>query len=169
MRVMLAWCCVGMVIMGGCAKEPGSSELLRLPLDGVAEVLTRTGVKFDRDISADQNGSLCITTTGRTTVYLCETGDLDVEDALLVYQAKLRTRELQGKAYLEMVCHFPGQGDYFSRALETALSGTTGWTAQATPFVLKRGENPDNIKLNLVVDGIGVVWIDDLHLRGEAN
>ena len=54
--------------------------------------------------------------------------------------------------YLEMVCHFPGKGDFFSRALDAALSGTTGWTAQETAFVLKPGENPDNIKLNVVIE-----------------
>lgn len=169
MRVMLVWCCVSMTVLGGCAKEPASNELMRFPLDGVAGLLTRTGIEFDKDITSDQNGSLRITTTERKTVRLYETGDLNMEDARLVYQAKLRTRELQGKAYLEMECHFPDRGNYFSRALDTALSGSTPWTVQATPFVLKPGENPDNIKLNLVVDGSGVVWIDDMRLLKEPR
>jgi hypothetical protein len=35
---------------------------------------------------------------------------------------------------------------------------------QETPFFLKKGENPDNVKINLVVNGKGSVWIDDIRL-----
>jgi hypothetical protein len=39
-----------------------------------------------------------------------------------------------------------------------------------TPFFLKKGENPENVKLNLVVDGVGTVWIDDIQLiRGPLR
>jgi len=33
-----------------------------------------------------------------------------------------------------------------------------------TPFFFKKGENPDNIKLNLIIKGKGTVWIDDIRL-----
>jgi hypothetical protein len=50
------------------------------------------------------------------------------------------------------------------------LTGTTDWTTAETPFLLKRGENPDNVKLNLVIDGKGTVWIDDIRLmNGTLN
>jgi hypothetical protein len=169
MRVIPVACCVCMAVLLGCAKDPASNELKCFPVDSVEGLLARTGVEFDPEITADQNGSLRIEVTERTTVPLYETGDLDVEDMQLVYQAKLRSRDLEGKAYLELVCHFPGKGDYFSRALDVALSGTTGWTAQETPFSLKSGENPDNIKLNVVIDGSGVVWIDDLRLLKDSR
>jgi hypothetical protein len=38
------------------------------------------------------------------------------------------------------------------------------WVTQETPFFLKPGENPDNVKLNLVIEGKGTVWIDDISL-----
>lgn len=38
------------------------------------------------------------------------------------------------------------------------------WTTVETPFFLQKGQNPDNIKLNLVVNGKGTVWIDDIKL-----
>jgi len=63
-----------------------------------------------------------------------------------------------------MWCHFPGKGEFFSRALQSPLSGSNEWTSQETPFFLKKGENPDNIKINVVVNGKGTVWIDDIHL-----
>ncbi len=64
-----------------------------------------------------------------------------------------------------MWCQFPGRGEFFSRALATPLSGTTEWSSQQTPFLLKAGESPDNIRLNLVVEGPGTVWIDDIVLE----
>ena len=34
----------------------------------------------------------------------------------------------------------------------------------ATPFFLQAGQKPDLIRLNLVIQGKGRVWIDDVHL-----
>src|SRR5262249_55977340 len=107
---------------------------------------------------------------GPMTVHLYETGDLDVEDARVIYQAKLRSEGLEGKAYLEMWCSFAGKGEFFSRALQAPIGGTTGGASQGTPFFLQKGQNPDNVKLNLVIDGRGTVWIDDLKLtRGPLR
>ena len=41
---------------------------------------------------------------------------------------------------------------------------TTDWSTQQTPFALKQGENPTHYKLNLVIEGKGTVWIDDISL-----
>jgi hypothetical protein len=132
------------------------------------DVITRSGVELDTDISSDGGGSLRIAAAQPTTVRLFETGDLDVENARLSYQAKLRTENVRGKVYLEMWCRFPGKGEFFSRALDTALSGTVEWASQETPFFLKSGENPDNVRLNLVIEGSGTVWIDDIRLVQTA-
>ena len=146
-------------------RVPIEATLLKhYPLDNTEAVLTQSAVTLDRQISSDGNGSLRIDATEPTTVRLFETGDIDIEDARLIYQARLRSENLQGKAYLEMWCHFPGLGDAFSRGLASPLTGTTDWTTEETPFFLKKGENPDNVKLNLVVGGKGTVWIDDIRL-----
>jgi hypothetical protein len=63
-----------------------------------------------------------------------------------------------------MWCHFAEFGDAFSRGLMTPLTGTTEWTTEEIPFLLKKGENPDNVKLNLGITGKGTVWIDDIRL-----
>jgi hypothetical protein len=102
--------------------------------------------------------------TEPTAVRLFELGDIDVENARLIYQAKVRTEGVEGQVYLEMWCHFPGKGEFFSRGLQTPLTGTTNWTTEETPFFLKKGENPDNVKLNLVINGKGTAWIDDIRV-----
>jgi len=146
------------------------TELKRFALDDTKGVITQSGLQIDRQISSDGNGSLRIEATEPTTIRLFETGDLNVENARLIYQARVRTASLKGQAYLEMWCHFSGRGEFFSRGLDQPLTGTTDWTTQQTPFFLKKGQNPDNIKLNLVINGKGTAWIDDIRLlKGPLN
>jgi hypothetical protein len=153
----------------GCA-QPTAVELKHFPITSTDGIITRSQVEFDEQISSDGNGSLRIHATGPTTVRLYETGDLDVENARLTYQAKVRTENVDGRVYLEMWCRFPGKGEFFSRGLQTPLTGTTEWTTEETPYFLRQGENPDNVKLNLVVDGRGTAWIDDIRLvRGPLQ
>ena len=145
-------------------------ELAHFPLDNLEGIITQTGVEIDTEVSSDGNGSLRIDTEEPTVVRLFELGDLDVEDARIVYRAKMRSQDLQGIAYLEMLCSFPGQGEFFSRDLETPISESTEWTSEEIPFFLKKGENPENVKLNLGINGTGTVWIDDIHvLKGPLK
>jgi hypothetical protein len=139
-------------------------ELRHFSIDNMDGIITRSGVRIDKDISRDGNGSLRVTSTRPTVVRLFEVGDIDTENARLIYQARVRTESVEGKVYLEMWCHFPGKGEFFSRGLKTPLTGTMEWTTEETPFFLKKGENPDNVKLNLVINGKGTAWIDDIRL-----
>jgi hypothetical protein len=149
----------------GCSSPPGQVvELKRYPLDSLEGVITRSGVELDRQVSSDGRGSLRVVAARPTVVRLFETGGLNVEDARLIYQARVRVQDVTGKVYLEMWCHFPGRGEFFSRGLTSPLTGTTGWVSEETPFFLRPGERPDNVKLNLVIDGQGTAWIDDLRL-----
>ncbi len=139
-------------------------ELKRFPIDSLDGVITRDGVRLDRASTVDGNGSLELKARRATTFRLFETGDLDVEDAVLIYRAQMKTRKVKGDAYLEMWCHFPGGGEYFSRGLQYALSGTNHWIRVETRFLLRKGENPDNVRLNVAITGSGKVWIDDIRL-----
>jgi hypothetical protein len=83
---------------------------------------------------------------------------------MVIYRARLKSEAVDGQAYLEMWCRFPGKGEFFSRGLSNPLSGSNNWASYETPFFLKKGETPDLIKLNLVVKGTGKVWIKDVEL-----
>lgn len=166
MRTFAFCVCIAMIfVVVGCSKPSKEVvELKRFPVDSMEEIITQSGVQIDKAVSSDGKGSLRITATEPTVVRLFEVGDIDVENALLIYQAKVRTENVEGKAYLEMWCHFPGKGEFFSRGLQTPLTGTTEWTTEETPFFLQKGENPDNVKLNLIIEGKGTAWIDDIRL-----
>ena len=145
-------------------------ELKRFPVDTTEGIITQSSVEIDKQISSDGNGSLRITATEATVVRLFEIRLSEAhlvtytKGTRLIYQAKVRTENVEGQVYLEMWCHFAGVGDFFSRGLGTPLTGTTDWTTVETPFFLKKGENPDSVKLNLVIDGKGTAWIDDIRL-----
>jgi hypothetical protein len=63
-----------------------------------------------------------------------------------------------------MWCRLPGRGEFFSRGLAQAVSGTTDWGSYETPFRLGKGQRPDLVKLGLVIEGSGRVWVKDIEL-----
>jgi WD40 repeat protein len=64
-----------------------------------------------------------------------------------------------------MWCRLPGQGEFFSKGFPSAVRGTTDWASCETPFRFENGQTPDLIKLNLVIEGRGTVWIQDIRLQ----
>jgi hypothetical protein len=159
-----------LVYRSAAMNPPGEivvTEIRQYTLDNTEGLITQSGANIDKQISSDGNGSLRIEATEPITISLFDTGDIDIENARLIYQAQIRTQDLDHDARLEMWCHFPGKGDFFSRD-PTAVWGTTAWTRQETIFFLKNGENPDNVRLNLTINGRGTVWIDDIRLLKGA-
>lgn len=155
---------LGLVTAAQVPQAASVTELRRFALDDLEGVLTRSGVELDTATSSDGKASLRVTATEPRTVRLFEVTGLEIDNARLIYEARVRTEGVQGQVFLEMWCHFPGQGEFFSRGLDTPMSGTTEWSSLETPFFLRAGEKPDLVKLNLVVEGTGTVWIDDVRL-----
>ena len=134
---------------------------------GPPETLRRFGTS-DRTltqsgIAVAQDGWV-VDSTAPQTIRLFEVEAPPAEQCLLTYRAKLRTEALVGRAFLEMWCRFPGRGEFFSKGLHQAVKSTTDWGSCETPFLLKKGQQPDLIKLNLVIEGRGKVWVKDVQL-----
>ncbi len=165
MKYIKYYSLIFIILLAGCGSEEKiNGELIKeYPIDK-NDIISKTNIVFDKNASYDGNGSLVITTDHPVVVHLYETGDIDVENARLIYQAKVKTRDVNGNVYLEMWCRFKNNGEFFSRGFESSLTGTADWTTLQTPFYLRKGENPDNVKLNIVIDGDGIVWVDDLKL-----
>ena len=153
-----------LILFTGCSKNEEESKIIKEYPASSNDVISKSDTRFDEDISSDGNGSLVINADKPEVIPLYQTGDIDIEDAQLVYQAKVRTEGVSGNVFLEMWCSFPGKGEYFSRGLQSVATGTGDWKTLETVFFLKKGENPDNVKLNIAIDGKGIVWIDDLKL-----
>ncbi|HZQ68982.1 MAG TPA: hypothetical protein VFA68_10735 [Terriglobales bacterium] len=163
MRNMLNVFAVLVLSVCGIAQQ-APTELKHFALDSLDGVRAVSAVSFDAEKSSDGKGSLRVDAAGPMTVPLFEVADVSLENAMLIYQASLQSEKLDGKAFLEMWVRIPGKGEFFSRALDRPLTGSMNWMTVATPFFLQAGQKPDLIRLNLVVQGKGRVWIDDIHL-----
>jgi hypothetical protein len=149
-----------------CSSTNSSARTLYWnPLDSLDTILTRTGVTLDKTISNGGKGTIRIDVNGPTTIRLAEIGT-EQPQAVLVYRGHLRAAKLRGHAYLEMRCSIPGQGEFASRA--TAVTGTTDWVSQVARFVAERGPGVRTVKLNMVADGNGIVWVRTIALFGQA-
>ena len=114
-------------------------------------------------VTVDGDGWL-IETQEPQVVRLFEISDPDAEKCMLTYRAALKSEGLEGRAFLEMWCRFPGRGEFFSKGLKQVIKGTTGWSSYEVFFRLKKGERPDLVKLNLAVEGKGRIWMKDIEL-----
>ena len=83
----------------------------------------------------------------------------------MVYSAKVKT-ELDGMAFLEMWVHVGG-GKFFSKGMNDVVSQKTDWKMIETPFMLQKGQKPEKVTLNLVINGKGTIWIDCIVLSKE--
>ena len=137
-----------------------ADDLKRMSLDDASTL--GTTIQIDSNVKTEGRGSVRVTTLHPTTICLGEVDNLNVENATLLYKAKVKS-DLDGLAYLEMWAHI-GSGQYFSRGMNDPVKGKSDWKSIRTPFIFQQGQNPRKITLNLVINGRGTVWIDDVVL-----
>lgn len=137
-----------------------AAALKKMSLDDAT--ILGTTIQNDMNEKMEGRASVRITTQFPTTVCLGEVKGLDVENARLVYKAKVKS-DLTGVAYLEMWAHI-GSGQYFSKGMNDPIKGKCDWKSIQTPFIFQKGQIPEKITLNLVINGQGTVWIDDVVL-----
>ena len=137
-----------------------ADALKKMSLDDASAL--GTTIQTDLKVKSQGKGSVRISTRFPTTVCIGEVGGLAVENSRLVYSAKVKS-DLSGNAYLEMWAYV-GTGRYFSRGLNDPVKGKSDWRSIRTPFIFQQGQNPKKVVLNLVINGQGTVWIDDVVL-----
>ncbi len=137
-----------------------ADDLKKLSLDDASSI--GTTIQTDSKVKTEGKGSVRITTKHPTTVCLGEVTGLEIENAKLIYKAKVKS-ELDGVAFLEMWAHVGG-GQYFSKGMNDPIKGKSDWKSIQTPFMFQKGQKPDKVVLNLVINGKGTVWVDDVVL-----
>ena len=147
-----------------CNIQTKPTVLKHFPVNNLNEVVSQSGIQLDKTVSGDGNGSIKIEASRPIVIQLYNIDDIHADNVQLIYEAKIKSEGLNGQAYLEMWCVFKDKGEYFSRGFDSIISGTTNWKTIRTVFNLKKGEMPDQIKLNVVIYGVGKIWVDDIHL-----
>jgi hypothetical protein len=145
------------------ASSSQAEDLRKLNLDDASAI--GTTIQTDTQVKAEGRGSIKITTQWPTTICLGEVKGLNIAAAKLVYKAKVKS-DLEGTAFLEMWAHVGG-GQYFSKGMNDVVSKKTDWKIIQTPFLFQKGQQPDKVTLNVVINGKGTVWIDDIVLSRE--
>ena len=141
-----------------------AEELISLPLDDTTSISPK--IESDTKVKVEGKSSIRISTTWPATVYLGEIVKPGIENAQLIYTAMVKS-ELDGMAYLEMWAHVGGR-QYFSRGMNDMVTGKSDWKAIRTPFTFQKGQRPDKVTLNLVINGTGTIWIDEIVLSREG-
>ncbi len=154
---------MGFVFVLGLTTWVMGNELKRIPLDDASGLgLT---LQTDPDVKIEGKGAVRIQTLWPTVICLGEVSGIDIENARLVYSAKVKS-DLDGMAFLEMWVFVAG-GQYFSKGTNDVVSQKTDWKTIRTPFMFEKNQKPEKIVLNIVVNGKGTVWVDDIVLSTE--
>ena len=137
--------------------EPAGSPQKIRDFNSSDKLITQNGVTVEQD-------GWRIEFHEKQTVHLFEVPDPSIEQCILAYRAQMKTENVEGRVYLEMWCRLPGRGEFFSKGFHQAAKGTMDWASYEIPFYLKKGQSPDLIKLNVVAEGKGTLWIKDIEL-----
>ena len=156
-------CATASVLLLSLIPPAAASDLGKLSLDDAAAL--GTTISTDLEVKQEGAGAIRISTAWPTIISLGEV-DLALENARVIYQAKVKSAGLEGTAFLEMWCHVAG-GQYFSRGMNSVVTDTMDWKTLRTPFILQPGQRATKATLNLVINGTGTVWVDDVRLLEE--
>ncbi len=144
---------------------------IAFPISNTNEIITQSGVEIDPNTSTDGEGSLLVNSKEALTVELFELDQQEFGNKRLTYKAKMRSEDLvatkdsRGIAYIELLVKFPDGEELISRGPRVPISGTTDWSFANTVLYIDKAGSPKSVNLNLVVEGEGKVWIDDIRLE----
>jgi predicted Ser/Thr protein kinase len=164
-RARWAWASVVVIVLAlvalGLFHHPDRQPAIRAH---VVRAFTTEDRPISGDVVRTEDGWV-INCTGPQTFRLFEVPNPGVENCVVTYQAQLKSEGVVGKAYLEMWCQLGGLGEAYSRGLDKPISGSNDWSTYQIPFFLKAGEQPDLLRLNLVVDGSGKIFIKNIKVQ----
>lgn len=170
-RVLALLGLAALLILTVSCKKKGPeppSDIEAFSADTMEKVVSTDMVAVDNSVFTEGKGSLKITLEQPATVRLYEVAFPQCDNANLVYKVKMKAKDFGGDAYLQMVVHFPSGGemtmDNYQAKVGGPMGGTMDWTAQELTAPIRKGQKPDSVKLNLILNGGGTVWVDDIHL-----
>lgn len=125
-------------------------------------------IELDSAEKIEGSSSIKITAETPCRVTIGQFAGLNYENFTLRTNVKVKTRMESGTVLLETLVKVKG-GVYFSRAMDQKLSGDTDWKEVFTNFFFKAGESPEEVTVNLIIDGKGVIWADDLKVFRDTS
>jgi hypothetical protein len=160
---------LGLVLgLGSSCYQPvhPAEEITTLPITDLRGVVTAPGeaIVFDAETSYDGNGSLRMVSAGPSLIVLYVVEQIDAQNAILSYQARVKTQGAKGRVFIELRVNVPEKGTFQSLAEQYALTGDSDWVMQEANFWLGPGEVPSRLYLMINIEDAAVVWVDDIHV-----
>lgn len=158
-------------IVGGYQSYAQEEVEFNYPLNSLSEIISKSGVQIDTGLSTDNQGSLFIKASEPKTIELVELDNENLKNKRLTFKAQMRsqdlkaTEDMRGISYIELAARFPDGEELVSRGPRIPISGTTDWRPVDTVLYVDKSDSPESVKLNLVVEGVGEVWIDSVELE----
>lgn len=164
MTITMKRICIILFFLAVFGSHAIADDLTGLTLDDASAL--GTTIQNDSNVKTEGRGSVKIKTLHPTTICLGEVTGLNIENAKLIFKASVKS-DLAGVAFLEMWAQVGGR-QYFSRGMNNPVEGQSDWKSIQTPFMFQKGQKPEKVTLNLVINGRGTVWIDDVVLSKAA-
>jgi len=159
-----------LLILVTCSPpQEQSIEINHFSFDSLEGRKAQSGVELDAHISHDGQGSWRITADDPRVVKLVELTNVNLTQPQLRSTAWVRTDQGTGYVYFELRCRFANNREVFARTLGQSLSSPPKWKRMNTQLLFKQTETPTTIELNLVINGQGTVWVDDVHLFQSSH
>ena len=111
------------------------------------------------------------TASGPTSFHLVTIDHPQIAGPRYVVSGEVRYQGVEGQGYLEMWTVFPDGQRFFSRTLAAqgpvaALHGESNWRRFDLPFDMSgASQAPSQLEINLVLPGVGVVWLGPIRLQ----
>jgi len=147
-----------------CSPPPEQPvELKHFSFENLEGLQAQSGVELDTQVSHDGHGSWRITADDPQVVKLVKVTKINLTQPQLRSTAWVRTDQGTGYVYFEVRCRF-ANNETFARTLGQSLSSPPKWKQMNTQLTFKQSQKPTSIELNLIINGQGTVWVDDVHL-----
>lgn len=148
----------------GCGKK--KPLIYNFPVNSLNRVISKFNLKLDNEVSYDGLGSIRVDSKDTTTAYIFVLYDIPVKRAKLTWEAYCKSEDLKGEAFLEMGVQiskkYRKELESYLHQSKDFLRGTTNWQKIKVEFLVLENLKVDVVQLNLIIEGEGTVWIDQV-------
>ncbi|MEZ0276387.1 MAG: serine/threonine-protein kinase, partial [Roseimicrobium sp.] len=134
----------------------------------LAQVVTK--ISTDSGITKDGHGSLKIEAPQGATLTIAEQDGLETPPGGTIWcRAHLRCEGISGRAFLMVHLETASGALLYSKGEPQSVSGTEDWREVLIPIRLDAQSSIKKVRVNLIVQGPGTVWVDDIQITHESK
>lgn len=87
----------------------------------------------------------------------------------LNYSLRTKTMNFEGQAFLELAIRFKGTTTLYRRGFNSKVVNNSDWQTLRVAYPIRPSEKPEIAYLNVIVEGRGTIWFDDIKMTGAQS